>query len=358
METTSALQFQKLIGMVIERHASDLHLILGNAPTLRLDGALTPLASEALVTPDFLNGIVKDLLSPADQEKLAKERQVVIARTLGKGFRFKVSIFYQKDGLSITLRFVPSQVKPLADLGLPKKFLEFTQAKKGLVIITGPFDAGKSTTAVAFLETINQEQGRYIMTVEEPVEYLFTGVKSVVEQREVGRDVPSFAAALQLVKQEDVEVVYVSNITDQTSFRNLLDVVESGRLVILVHNSVSSVRALEELIHLYPERERDLARGLMAEHLLAVLHQRLVPKSSGGGRALVAELLLATPAVRAILREGNLNQLTNLLQTSAAEGMISFDRALADFVRSGAISLNTALRETQDPEAFTHLASR
>ncbi len=358
MPTTTSLQFQKLIGMLVEQHASDLHLTLGNPPTLRVSGVLQPLTSESLVTPDFLDSLQKELLSQAEQERLQKERQLVVARTLGKGFRFKVSIFYQKDGLSVSLRFIPSQVTPLLKLGLPKKFVELIQAKKGLIIITGPFDAGKSATALSFLEAINQEQGRYLMTIEEPVEYLFTGAKSVVEQREVGRDVPDFAAALQLVKQEDVEVVYVSQIPDQLTWRNVLEVVESGRLVLIVLNSLGSVRALEELIDLYPDSERDLARSLLAEHLLAVLHQRLVPRTGSDERVLVVELLLGTPAVKAVLREGNLTQLINLLQTSAAEGMISLDRSLAELVRSGTISLTTALREAHDPEAFTHLTGR
>ena len=358
METTIALQFQKLVGVAVERHASDLHLILGSPPTLRAAGELLPLDEEKLVTPEFVQGVVAELLSPAEQERLNKDRQIVVARTLGKNFRFKVSIFYQKDGLSVSLRSIPSQVPPLRELGLPKKFIELTAAKKGLVVITGPFDGGKSTTAVAFLEAINREQGRYIMTIEEPVEYLFTSAESVIEQREVGRDVLSFAAALQLVKQEDVEVVYVSQIPDQLTLRNVLEVTESGRLVVIVTSSVGSVRALEELIHLYPERERDLVRSLLAEHLLGVLHQRLLPRTGSSERVLVPELLLPSPAVRAVLREGNLSQLINLLQTSAAEGMISFDRALSDFVRSGTIALTTALREAQDPEAFTRLSGR
>ena len=358
METTTALQFQKLIGVVVERNASDLHLILGNPPTLRIAGVLQPLVGEQLVDPEFLTSVINQLLSPTEQERLKEERQLTVARTLGKNFRFKISIFYQKEGLSISLRYISSQIPTLEQLGLPKKFIELTQAKKGLVIITGPFDGGKSTTAASFLETINREQGRYIMTIEEPIERLFTGAKSMMEQREIGRDVPSFAAALQLVKQEDVEVVYVSKIPDQLALRNVLEVAESGRLVIVVHNSVGSVRALEELIHLYPERERDLARSLIAEHLLAVLHQRLVPRTGSSERVLVCELLLAAPAVRAVLREGSMTQLINLLQTSAAEGMVSFDRALSGFVRSGTISLTAALREAQDPEAFVHLTER
>ncbi len=357
MELVETITFQKLLDFTAEYKASDLHLTVANPPILRIDDKLKFLNDYPLLTSGFIEKAVFSFLDDQQKEILTQEREIVITHTFRKGMRFRINIYYQKGFLSASFRFIPETIKDIKDLGLPSVVENFIKLKKGLVVISGPFNSGKSTTLFSLIDRINKTRDKRIITLEKPIEYTLVNDKSIIEQREVGRDTRSFRTGLEFVDQEDIDVVAVSEIEQEEIISKLFKVVEAGRLVFSMMNVDSAVKCLEELINFFPPDKQNLARIIVADNLAGIVSQRLLPKI-GGGRVLAVEILIVTPAVKTVIREGRLHQINNILQTSQAEGMISLDRFLIELVKKELITPQAALEEAMDPLSLKTLMAR
>lgn len=334
---TDILRFERWLGELGKLKASDLHLTAGNTPMLRLGGKIVPLEGEEILTAEGLERIAEHLLSKEELSKLKEEKQIALGMTLKKSMRFRAHVFYNRGFIAFSLRHLEEREANWQSLGLPAVAAEFSKAKEGLLIITGPFDSGKTTTARSLIAEINHTQPRYIAILEHPIEYIIPSDKSVVVQREVGRDVPSFAQGLVALQDEDVDVVVVSAVEDWETAQNILKLAASGKLVIAVGSSQDLIGFLEEFRDKFPPQNQPRVLNELADCLLGGLAQLLLP-AVGGGRVMLAEVLRANHSVKTLIRENKLRQITNIMQMSRQEGMITLDKALEEAVKAGKIA--------------------
>lgn len=357
METNQQLMFNKILSTVAEYKASDLHFTVGSPPVIRIDTKLKTLEDEPVITPDFVENIVGSILTPNQQEILKRDKRIIIAYSFQNRARFRVSMFYQKGYLAISLRYIPEKVKSLKELGLPSVIEQFTETRKGLVIICGPFESGMTSTLAAIINEINNKRKEYILTIENPIEHLFTNNKSIIEQREIGRDTPSIEVALKDVTHEDINVVMVSELPNAEVIKEILDIAESGRVIYTSVDADSVTRAIEKIINSVSRDEQSQLRSNLAENLEGAVCQRLLPRV-GGGRIPVVEVLIPTAPVRNIIKEGVVSQINNIIQTSREEGMISLDRSLAELVKTGEIQADVAAAYAKDIQSLKMMMRR
>lgn len=357
MATTDALTLERILTTAAEYQASDVHLTLGTPPMLRVDGKLVALEQEGIVTPDVLTALVEQFLDPTQREALERDKELVTSLSLPTRVRFKISLFHQKGGLSASLRLIPQTIKTLRELGLPAEVETFAHLTKGLVLITGPFGSGRSLTLAALVNTINQTRAAHVVTIEKPIEILYVNVKSVIEQREVGRDTTSFQQALEMAEREDVDVVALSEMAEPVVIVEALRAAEASRLVISTMNTDSVVKTVETILASFPADQTQLARTQLADSLQGIVSQRLLPRV-GGGRIVVAEVIIPNPAVRSLIRDGSILQLQNILQTSREGGMRSLDRSLAELVKTGEITADDALAHAIDRNTLNAMINR
>jgi len=348
MATTDSIVIQRILTTAAEYRASDLHLTVGNPPILRVDGKLVALEQEQVITPEFMEVLSEMFLTPDQREELTRERELVTAFMLENRIRFKVSMFYQRGFLAASLRLISSDIKPLSELGLPKVVESFVNLTKGLVLVTGPFGSGRTATVAALVNEINKTRTANIVTIEKPVEHLYLNDRSFIEQREVGRDTKSFQQALETASREDVDVIVVSEMEEPDVIQAVLNAAESSRLVISTMNTDSVLKTVEKIINSAPPELETKVKSQLAGTLEGIVSQRLLPRV-GGGRILVAEVMVPAPAVRTVIRDGQLYQLQNMLQTSREAGTISLDRSLAELVKTGEIMMEDAMAYAIDP---------
>ncbi len=348
MQSGTSIILQRILTAAAEYRASDLHFTVGNPPILRVDGKLVVLEQEQVVTPDFMQTVAEMLLTPEQRATLDKEREIVVAYTFDNRIRFKVSVFFQRGYLAASLRLISSEIKSFKDLGLPPVVQRFAQLTKGLVMVTGPFGSGRTATVAAIVNEINRTRNAHIITIEKPIENLYVNDRSFIEQREVGRDTKSFRQALETASREDVDVIVVSEMEEPEVVEAVLTAAESSRLIISTMNTDSVMKTIETIVTNAPSEYEVKIRTQLAGTLQGVVSQRLLTRA-GGGRILVAEVMIPSPAIRAVIRDGALYQLQNILQTSREEGTISLDRGLANLVKSGDIILDDALTVAVDP---------
>ncbi|MBU4332048.1 Flp pilus assembly complex ATPase component TadA [Patescibacteria group bacterium] len=351
MQAQDKIILDKMLTSIAEQRASDLHFLVGSPPVLRTDGRLKPLTNEIVITSDFIEQVVFSILNKDQQEKLTKEREIVIGYDFKPGLRFRVSVFYQKGNLSASFRLIVTPIKTLKELGMPAVVQEFVKSKKGLLLVSGPFASGKSTVIAAMIETINKSKSRHIVTLEEPIEYVFTNDKSIIEQREIGRDVTSVMQGLEFLEEGDADVIVTPEVEEPEVFLQLLDLAESGRFVISQLALDSVHKAMERINNIFPKDKQDLLRLMLGDNLVGILSLRLLPRL-GGGLISIPEVLKVNSAVRSIIKEGKYYQLRNLMQISQAEGMKTFDQSLVELVSSGQILLEVALEQASDPASF------
>ena len=332
-----------------KRKASHVHLTVGAYPALRIDGELEELKDESVVTNDLIQQMVANWLDEDQKAILEKEKEIVISREVNKKFRLKISFFFQKNFSSSSLGFIPVEVPLLVNLGLPKSVYSLPERQSGLIIVAGPFGSGRTTTTASLIEDINTNRQENIVVLEKPIEYLFNNKKSIIEQRQVGRYVNSFADGLKHVAKSDIDVVSVGVNFEEEAIPLTLDFANSGRLAILTMDTTSALKAVEDVISSFKPEEIARAQTLLAESLIAVIVQRLLPRV-GGGMSLASEVLIVTSPVKALIREGRIGQILSILQSSRTEGMISLDQSLADLVRSGEVLIDRAVEYANDPD--------
>jgi len=352
MSTTENLTINRILNTVAERGATDAHLTVGNHPYLRINGQLTALTEEEVINPDFLDSLIHFFVSEEKKELLKKDKEAKFIFDWQGKARFRVHLFQQKGYFSISLKLISRKIKTLEELGVPKTVTNFSQAKRGLIIISGPFNSGRSTTLAALLETINKSRSERILYFEEPIEQLFVNQKSVIEQREVGVDVATFSQGLKSTKDVDVNVVAVSKVDSQESLELILELAESGRLVIVIMDYDTALSCLEGIISDFPQAKKQWAQDVLADYLLGIVVQRLVPAVQGG-QALVVEILMASSSAKSLIKDGRFANLESIIQTSRAEGMVSLDYSLIELVRSGKISQEEALKQATNPKNLT-----
>ena len=356
MGTTDSITFNRILTTAASWHASDVHFIIGSGPIVRVDGKLSTLDNEPIINAEFMEALTATILTDGQRQELTKQKEIVAAYSLNPQLRFKITAFYQRGSLSVSFHLIAAKLHRLAELGLPPAVQNFSRLTKGLVLITGPYGSGKTTTLNALVNEINEQRAANVVTIEQPIEYLFVNNKSVIEQREVGRDALSFEQAITAATREDVDVIVVAEANSTGVITGLLDAAEASRLVISTMPTESVLASIEKILNSYPADEQPKVRVQLANVLTGIVSQRLLPKV-GGGLVLVAEVMVPTAPIRAVIRDGALFQLTNVLQTSREAGLVSFDRGLAKLVQDGVILLDDALLYAQDP-AYVKSLSR
>lgn len=335
------LKIEKLLEIVVKQDASDLHLTVGVPPMIRIDGSLKPVPNEAPLTAAEVERLIFSVVDDVQKDILLKDMEVDFSFAFGDVARFRANAYHQKGNLALALRLIPTQIRSLEDLGLPKITNNFTDFPRGLILVTGPTGSGKSTTLAAMVDKINRDRSVHIITIEDPIEYTHKNQKSVVEQREVHYDTRSFAAALRSILREDPDVVLIGEMRDLETIASAITVAETGHLVLATLHTNNAAQSIDRMIDVFPPHQQQQIRVQLSNILNAIVSQRLVP-AIGGGRIVASEIMVATPAVRNIIREGKTHQLDAVIQTGAEEGMQTMDRNLASLVKSGKITLEEA----------------
>jgi twitching motility protein PilT len=343
----------RLLEATTQNKASDLHLLTGVPPTLRVDGSLMQLDYEALTAAET-EGFAEVLASADQLAKLKEKRAEIDLAFPYKEFRFRVNIYYARGEMAISLRALSNLIPKLADLGVPTIVETLISSKQGLLVVTGPTGHGKSTTLASIVDVINSTKGGHIITVEDPVEYVFEHKKALISQRQVGLDTPTFGAALKGALREDPDVVLVGEMRDLESVEAVMTLAETGHLVLTTLHTNSASQTADRIVDVFPEHQQSQIRAQLASVLLGIVSQRLLPRVKGG-RVLASEVLVANPAVRSTIRDGKTHQLPNIIQTSSSEGMISLDKVLADLVNNGEITLDDAINWAQDAKELKML---
>lgn len=355
MDTGETLAFRKLLVTAAKREATDLHLTIGSPPMIRIDGVLLAVEDEELMTAIRLERIVDSIIDQPQRERLEKNRDLVITKVFDEKIRTKIHIFYQEGYLTVSLRLLRLDVGTVRSLDVPKAIERFTTVKNGLLIVGGHYGSGRTTLAMTLLEHMNQQRTEHILTLEEPIEYNLVGARSIVNQREIGKDVNSFEEGLISIEKEDVDILFISDLPTPAVIRRVLELANAGLLVITVLDVSSSEKAFEKLLSLFLPHEQVYIKELLADVLRGTVIQYLLPKI-GGGLVPVHEVLVNTSSVRSFILSGKLTQLDGIIAQSRQEGMVSFDHELANLVRSRVVSLEHAREVARNAEVFESLA--
>lgn len=334
-------RIEGLLSLAASNGASDIHLLVGLKPVFRVDGNLTEIENEEVFSPELMKEVVFSMLDPLRQEMFTKERELDFAYQIRQGTRFRVNIHWEKGNIGLVARVVSSHVPSMQDLGMPEVVYELSRLKQGLILITGPTGCGKSTSIAAIIDLINQERKEHIVTLEDPIEYLFTPQKSIIRQRELYRDFMSFASALKHVVRQDPNVIMVGEMRDLETIAAALTVAETGHLVLATLHTLGSSETIDRIIDVFPAHQQNQIRLQLSMELRAVVSQQLVPRV-GGGRIAAREVMINTPAISNLIRENKVSQLRTVLQTSAQEHMQTLDQDLKKLYQERSISRETA----------------
>ncbi len=341
MAEAKVLQIEPNLEQEVRSNASDLHLQVGLPPMLRIDGALKPVADAPKLADADVQGLILALLDDQQRDILVRDKEVDFSFAYGDIGRFRVNAFHEKGSLAAALRLIPTDIRTLEQLGMPKVVSSMSDFPRGLVLVTGPTGSGKSTTLAAVIDQINTNKPLHIITIEDPIEYQHHHKKSIVVQRELHYDTNSFPAALRSALREDPDVVLIGEMRDLETIAAAITIAETGHLVLSTLHTNGAAQSVDRIIDVFPPYQQQQIRVQLAGILQGIVSQRLIPMI-GGGRIAAAEVLVATPAVRNIIREGKTHQLDAVIQTGAEHGMQGMDRTLASLVQSGKISYDEA----------------
>lgn len=343
------LTLENLLRLAGERKASDIHLAVDSPPVLRINGTLTPLEEERL-TPMDMDNLLRSLTNEEQAAHFAKTGELDFSYSLSGVGRYRLNAFRQRGSVGLVIRLIPFAIPTPEALGLPPVSIELARLHKGLVLVTGPTGSGKSTTLAALIDYINQNRSSHIVTVEDPIEYLHMHKKSLVNQREVGTDTHSFANALRAVLRQDPDVILVGEMRDLETISTAITAAETGHLVFSTLHTNDATQAIDRIIDVFPPHQQQQIRVQLAAVLQGVMAQQLLPRADGKGRVASIEVLLATTAVRNLIREGKTHQIPTVLQTNSKLGMQTMDKAIQDLLRQGLITQETAQQKMLNPE--------
>jgi twitching motility protein PilT len=357
-EQTEAVAIMELLETVLERGASDLHVTSGTPPTIRVHGSLLRLDQYPKLTPDELQRMIYSILTQKQRERLEQDLELDVSYSLPGKARFRVNVYFQRDALGAAFRLIPFEIKSIDDLGLPGQIEDFARLPRGLVLVTGPTGSGKSTTLASLVDVINEERDVHIMTVEDPIEFLHRHKRALVNQREVGHDTSSFAQALKHVLRQDPDVILVGEMRDLETISTALTAAETGHLVFATLHTQDAPQTIDRIIDVFPPFQQQQVRVQLAVTLQGIVTQQLLPTVDGRGRAAASEVLIATPAIRNLIREAKIHQVYSLMQAGGKFGMQTMDASLATLVRAGRITREVALAQCHDPEEINRILGR
>jgi twitching motility protein PilT len=350
-----SIDFADVLMEVIGRRASDLHIAAGARPTVRVRGRLTPLADFPILSAEDTREIVYSILSGEQRRRLENDLQIDFAYLIPGQARFRVNAYFQRSALGAAFRLIPTDLTSVDDLGLPPVVHELTRKPRGIVLVTGPTGSGKSTSLAAMIDEINATREEHIMTIEDPIEFLHMHKRCIVNQRELGSDATSFAAALKAALRQDPDVILVGEMRDLETIATALTAAETGHLVFATLHTSDAPQTIDRIIDVFPAEQQNQIRVQLSVALQGVITQQLLPTADGSGRVVACEVLVPTPAVRNLIREGKIHQITSFMQTGSAHGMQTMDAALAALVRAGTITQKLAESRSSTPEELKRL---
>lgn len=348
------LKIEILLEEVFRKKASDLHLQVNIPPMLRVDGVLYPIEGYDPLDEPSVEMLVFSVLEPDQKDILLKDKEFDFSFAFGSLGRFRVNAFHERGNLAAALRLVPNDIKSISELSLPPVLNSFSEYPRGLVLITGPTGSGKSTTLAAIVDKINSERSTHIITIEDPIEFTHISKRSVIVQREVHYDTFSFSAALRSSLRQDPDVVMIGEMRDLETISAAITIAETGHLVFATLHTNSAAQSIDRMIDVFPPHQQSQIRAQLSSILMSVCSQRLIP-AIGGGRIPAAEIMIANPAIRNLIREGKTHQLDAVIQTSAEQGMQTMDRTLAKLVKTGNVTYDDARDFAIDVSEFDRL---
>jgi twitching motility protein PilT len=356
--TEDSMFLTDLLIEVLNRGCSDLHLTVGAPPTVRQHGSLTPIEDRPKLTPQFLQKVLYAILSQKQREKFEEVLELDFAYSVPGRARFRVNIYRQRDAIGAAFRLIPYEIKALEDLGVPPTVANFAMLPRGFVLVTGPTGSGKSTTLAAVVDLANRQRRDHIMSVEDPIEFLHEHKSCLVNQREVGEDTHSFKNALKHVLRQDPDIILVGEMRDLETIEIALTAAETGHLVMATLHTQDAAQTIDRVIDVFPPHQQQQVRTQLAGAIQGVVCQQLVKTADGKGRVVATEVLIATPAIRNLIREGKTHQIYSAMQAGAKHGMATMDQHLAELVRKGTITYDAALEKCHHVEDFNRLCGR
>jgi twitching motility protein PilT len=343
--------FAELLLEVLDRRASDLHLTAGAPPTVRVRGRLVQLEDYPTLTPGDTREVIYSILTNDQRQRLETNWQLDFAYTVPNRARFRVNAYFQRAALGAAFRLIPVEITSIDDLGLPPVVHEFARKPRGLVLVTGPTGSGKSTSLAAMVDEINETRDEHVMTIEDPIEFLHRHKRCLVNQRELGSDAVSFPEALKAALRQDPDVILVGEMRDLETIQTAITAAETGHLVFATLHTQDTPQTVDRIVDVFPSHQQGQVRVQLAVGLQGIMTQQLLPTSDGAGRAVACEVLVPTPGVRNLIREGKTHQIYSMLQTGGQHGMQTMDTALVALVRAGKITRDLAeSRSSNAPE--------
>src|SRR6266536_2333174 len=346
---------QELLGHALALDASDLHVTVGAKPTVRVHGDLRALDQYEILEPDQVRRMIYAVLTQRQRERFEQELELDLSYSLPGKARFRLNVYFQRDAIGAAFRLIPFAIRSIEELGLPPQVEDFARLPRGLVLVTGPTGSGKSTSLAALIDIINNERDVHIMTVEDPIEYLHTHKRAVVNQREVGADTHSFANALKHVLRQDPDVILVGEMRDLETTQTAITAAETGHLVFATLHTQDAPQTIDRIIDVFPPHQQQQVRVQLSTTLQGIVTQQLLQTADGLGRCVAAEVLIATSAVRNLIRAGKVHQIYSVMQAGGRFGMQTMDASLAQLVRAGKITPRLAADRSHDPEELERL---
>jgi twitching motility protein PilT len=345
----------ELLGVLLDRDGSDLHLTAGSPPVVRVHGELVAVNDYPTLTPRALQGMVYAILPQKLRERFEQELELDMSYSLPGRARFRVNVFMQRDAVGAVFRVIPFDIKSIDDLGLPTIVADLARFPRGFVVVTGPTGSGKSTTLAAMVDVVNRERAGHIMTVEDPIEFLHKHKTCIVNQREIGADTHSFGQALKHVLRQDPDVILVGEMRDLETIGTAITAAETGHLVFATLHTQDAPQTIDRIIDVFPPHQQQQVRVQLSTTLQGVVTQQLLPTVDGRGRIAACEVMVATPAIRNLVREGKVHQIYSAMQAGGRYGMQTMDMSLAQHVKAGRVTQQMAFERCHDPEELDRL---
>ena len=357
-EQPAALDLDEALVRLVECGGSDLHITVNLPPMVRVHGDLRPLEGFAPLTANEIQQAIYGILTQKHRQTFENELELDLSYAVSGTARFRVNVFQQRDAMAAVMRTIPYEIKSIENLGIPSQINNFAYLPRGFVLVTGPTGSGKSTTLAALVDVINRERAAHIITVEDPIEFLHQHKRSTVNQRELGTDTHSFAAALKHVLRQDPDVILVGEMRDLETIQVALTAAETGHLVFGTLHTQDAPQTVDRVIDVFPPHQQEQIRVMLAGALQGVVCQQLLRTADGDGRVAATEVMIATPAIRNLIREGKVHQMYSMIQAGKQHGMVTMDQSLATLVQRGRVTYQTALERCNNVADFNRLCGR
>ena len=357
-EEPAALNLDEALVRMVESGGSDLHITVNLPPMVRVHGDLRPLEGFGPLTANEIQQAIYGILTQKHRQTFENELELDMSYAVSGTARFRVNVFQQRDAMAAVMRTIPYEIKSIEDLGIPSQINNFAYLPRGFVLVTGPTGSGKSTTLAALVDVINRERAAHIITVEDPIEFLHQHKKSTVNQRELGTDTHSFAAALKHVLRQDPDVILVGEMRDLETIQVALTAAETGHLVFGTLHTQDAPQTVDRVIDVFPPHQQEQIRVMLAGALQGVVCQQLLRTAGGDARVAATEVMIATPAIRNLIREGKVHQMYSMIQAGKQHGMVTMDQSLATLVQRGRVTYQTALERCNNVADFNRLCGR